>query len=71
MDPQQRLLLHTSYHALENAGYVAGATPTFDPNTFATFVGVATNDYMQNLRKNIDIYYSTGMAAYILSIMTM
>lgn len=60
MDPQQRLLLQVSYHALENAGYVSGATPTFNPDTFATYVGVATNDYVQNLRNDIDVYYSTG-----------
>lgn len=60
MDPQQRLLLHVSYHALENAGYVPGSTQSFDPDTFAVYVGVATNDYAQNLRKDIDVYYSTG-----------
>ena len=61
MDPQQRLLLQVTYHALENAGYVPGATETFVPETFATYVGVATNDYVQNLRNNADVYYSTGV----------
>lgn len=60
MDPQQRLLLQVSHHALENAGYVPGATPSFNPDTFATYVGVATNDYVQNLRNDVDVYYSTG-----------
>ena len=60
MDPQQRLLLHVTYHALENAGYVPGATPSFDPDSFATYVGVATNDYLQNLKDDVDVYYSTG-----------
>jgi acyl transferase domain-containing protein len=60
MDPQQRLLLQVTYHALENAGYVPGATPTFNSDTFATYVGVATNDYVQNLRNDVDVYYSTG-----------
>ncbi len=60
MDPQQRLLLHVSHHALENAGYVPGATPTFNQDTFATYVGVATNDYVQNLRNSVDVYYATG-----------
>lgn len=61
MDPQQRVLLHTAYEALENSGYVPGATPTFDPETFGCYIGVATHDYLQNLRDDIDVYYSTGM----------
>ena len=60
MDPQQLLLLQVSYHALENAGYVSGATSTFNPDTFAVYVGSATNDYSRNLNKDIDVYYSTG-----------
>lgn len=60
MDPQQRVLLQTSYHALEHSGYVPSSTPTFDPATFGTYIGVATSDYVQNLRNNIDVYYSTG-----------
>ena len=60
MDPQQRILLQTSYHALESSGYVPFSTPTFDPTTFGTYIGVATNDYVQNLNKKIDVYYSTG-----------
>lgn len=62
MDPQQRLLLHVSYHALDNAGFVPGATHSFDPDTFAVYVGVATNDYRLNLGKDIDVYHSTGKA---------
>ena len=60
MDPQQRLLLRTAYHALEDAGYVPNATPSFNPDSFGVYVGVATNDYVQNLRNDIDVYYSTG-----------
>ncbi|KZT07803.1 ketoacyl-synt-domain-containing protein [Laetiporus sulphureus 93-53] len=67
MDPQQRVLLHVAYHALENAGYVPHATPTFDPKTFATYVGVSTNDYVENLRDDIDVYYSTGTLRAFLS----
>ena len=60
MDPQQRILLQTAYHALENSGYVPNATPTFNPDTFGCYIGVATQDYIQNLRDDIDVYYSTG-----------
>lgn len=61
MDPQQRLLLHAAYQALEDAGYVPGATPTFLPERVGCYVGAATHDYAQNLREDIDVYYSTGM----------
>ncbi|KAI0646070.1 hypothetical protein C8Q79DRAFT_1110792 [Trametes meyenii] len=67
MDPQQRVLLRVAHHALEDAGYVPSATPSFRPDSFATFVGVATNDYVQNLRNNIDVYYSTGTLQAFLS----
>ena len=60
MDPQQRVLLHVAYHALEDAGYVPNATPSFDPETVAVYVGAATNDYVHNLRDQMDVYYSTG-----------
>ena len=60
MDPQQRLLLRLGYNALENAGYTPRATPTSNPDTFATYIGAATSDYVQNLRNSIDVYYSTG-----------
>ena len=59
MDPQQRLLLRVAYNALDDAGYVPDATSTSNPDTFGTFIGVATNDYVQNLRNDIDVYYST------------
>ncbi|KAG7098798.1 Type I Iterative PKS [Marasmius oreades] len=67
MDPQQRILLHTAYEALENAGYVPDATPTFQKDTFGCYVGVATDDYIQNLRDEIDVYYSTGTLRAFLS----
>lgn len=65
MDPQQRLLLRGAYNALENAGYVPYASPTFNPKTFASYIGVAANDYVLNLRNNIDVYYSTGKFSYL------
>ncbi|TFK52663.1 polyketide synthase [Heliocybe sulcata] len=67
MDPQQRVLLHATYEALENAGYVANSTPTFQQDTFGCYVGVATGDYVQNLRNDIDVYYSTGTLRAFLS----
>lgn len=60
MDPQQRILLHTAYEALEDSGYVPDSTPTSRPETFGCYIGVATHDYLQNLRNDIDVYYSTG-----------
>ncbi|KAL0068785.1 polyketide beta-ketoacyl-synthase [Marasmius tenuissimus] len=67
MDPQQRILLHAAYEALENAGYVPDATPSFQKDTFGCYIGVATDDYVQNLRHEIDVYYSTGTLRAFLS----
>ncbi|KAI1446584.1 putative polyketide synthase [Annulohypoxylon stygium] len=60
IDPQQRVLLQTSYRALEDAGYVPDSTPSFARDTFGCFVGNATLDYTENLRADIDVYYSPG-----------
>jgi hypothetical protein len=60
MDPQQRILLQVAYEALENAGYVPNSTPTWQTDTVGCYIGVATHDYLQNLRDEIDVYYSTG-----------
>ena len=60
LDPQARVLLHTAYEALEDAGYVPNDTPSFATETFGCYIGAATGDYTQNLRKDIDVYYSTG-----------
>ncbi|KAG1780576.1 polyketide synthase [Suillus placidus] len=67
MDPQQRILLHTAHDALENAGYVADATPSFQRDTFGCFIGTATHDYADNLREDIDVHYSTGTLKAFLS----
>ncbi|KAJ6526457.1 polyketide synthase [Mycena capillaripes] len=67
MDPQQRILLHTAYKALEDSGYVPNATPTSRPEMFGCYIGVATGDYVHNLRDEIDVYYSTGTLRAFLS----
>ncbi|KND89106.1 putative sterigmatocystin biosynthesis polyketide synthase [Tolypocladium ophioglossoides CBS 100239] len=60
MDPQQRLLLHGAVEALEDAGYSPNATSSFNRESFGVYVGVATGDYVDNLRDDIDVYYSPG-----------
>lgn len=67
LDPQQRVLLQTAYTAIENAGYVADTTDTFARESFGCYVGVATGDYTENLRDDIDVYYSTGNLRAFLS----
>lgn len=61
MDPQQRILLQTTQAALDDAGYVPDSTPTFQRTSIGCFVGAATEDYKDNLRDDIDVFYSTGM----------
>lgn len=60
IDPQQRLLLHAALEALEDAGYRPDSTPTFQTETFGVYAGVATGDYVDNLRNDVDVYYSPG-----------
>lgn len=60
MDPQQRLLLHVAFEALQDAGYVPNATPSFEADSFGVFIGAATHDYAHNLQDDVDSYYSTG-----------
>ncbi|KAF8962959.1 polyketide beta-ketoacyl-synthase [Flammula alnicola] len=67
MDPQQRVLLQVGHEALEDAGYIPQASPTFDPDMFGCFIGTATHDYVQNLRNDIGVYYSTGTLKAFLS----
>lgn len=67
MDPQQRLLLLGALDALEDAGYSPDATPSFQRDSFGVYVGVATGDYTDNLRDDIDVYYSPGTLRAFLS----
>lgn len=67
MDPQQRVMLTTVHRALENAGYVPDSTPSFARKTFGCFIGNATLDYVDNLRNDIDVYYSPGTLRAFLS----
>ncbi|KAI9804114.1 MAG: Type I Iterative PKS [Sarcosagium campestre] len=67
IDPQQRVILQTTYKALENAGYVPDATPSFARETFGIYVGNATLDYPSNLKDQIDVYYSPGTLRAFLS----
>jgi hypothetical protein len=60
MDPQQRVLLHTTQAALEDAGYVGDATASFQRASMGCYIGVATGDYTDNLRNDIDVFYSPG-----------
>ncbi|RAH64894.1 ketoacyl-synt-domain-containing protein [Aspergillus aculeatinus CBS 121060] len=67
MDPQQRLLLHAAVEALDDAGYAPGSSPSYQKETFGVYVGVATGDYVDNLRTQLDIYYSPGTLRAFLS----
>ncbi|KAL9583818.1 MAG: hypothetical protein Q9212_002491 [Teloschistes hypoglaucus] len=60
MDPQQRILLSTTQRALEDAGYVGDATPSFQKASMGCYIGLATGDYTDNLRDDIDVFYSPG-----------
>jgi acyl transferase domain-containing protein len=61
MDPQQRLILHEAHRALQDAGYSPDSTSSFQRDTFGVYTGVATGDYVDNLREDIDVYYSPGV----------
>ncbi|KAL8778964.1 MAG: hypothetical protein Q9213_007164 [Squamulea squamosa] len=67
MDPQQRVLLQTAQAALDDAGYVPDSTPTFQRASIGCYIGVATGDYTDNLRDDIDVFYSTGTLRAFLS----
>lgn len=44
MDPQHRLTMLCCYEALEKAGYVPGATSSFDRKRIACFMGAAIDE---------------------------
>ncbi|KAJ5170457.1 uncharacterized protein N7500_003240 [Penicillium coprophilum] len=67
MDPQQKLLLQGALRALDDAGYTPNATPSFQTDTMGCYIGVATDDYVQNLMNDIDVYSSTGTLRAFLS----
>ncbi|KAL8861117.1 MAG: hypothetical protein Q9178_002331 [Gyalolechia marmorata] len=67
MDPQQRVLLQTAQAALDDAGYVPDSTPTFQRASIGCYIGAATEDYTDNLRDDIDVFYSTGTLRAFLS----
>ncbi|PLN86967.1 hypothetical protein BDW42DRAFT_198421 [Aspergillus taichungensis] len=67
MDPQQKMLLHGALHALNDAGYVPDATFSFQQDSMGCYIGIATGDYVDNLRDSIDVYYSTGTLRAFLS----
>jgi acyl transferase domain-containing protein len=60
MDPQQRILLHAAQEALEDAGYVGDSSPSFQRASTGCYIGLATGDYTDNLRDDIDVFYSPG-----------
>lgn len=60
MDPQQRILLHAAQEALEDAGYVPDSTPSSQRATTGCYIGLATGDYTDNLRNDIDTFYPSG-----------
>ena len=60
MDPQSRVLLHAAHAAMEDAGYAEDTTPSFQRKSFGCYIGAATGDYTDNLRNDIDVYYSPG-----------
>ncbi|TEB23016.1 ketoacyl-synt-domain-containing protein [Coprinellus micaceus] len=67
MDPQQRLLLHVAQEALDDAGFIPRSSYSSDPDHVGVFIGAATNDYVHNVRDDIDIHYAPGTLPAFLS----
>ena len=49
LDPAQRLALLTAYEALEEAGVVAGATPSTEKDRVGVFYGTTSNDWVSEV----------------------
>ena len=67
MDPQQRLALETAWHAIEDAGYGAGALAG---SRTGVYLGACHWDYAELLEKHlaaVDAYTPTGIAFSILA----
>ncbi|KAJ7609685.1 beta-ketoacyl synthase [Roridomyces roridus] len=67
MDPQQRIMLQIAYEAIEDSGYVPYATPSFNPERFGCFIGAVGDDYVHNVRNDIDVYYISSMVRAFIS----
>ena len=60
MDPQQRIILSTTQAALEDAGYASDAITSFRRASIGCYIGIATGDYTDNLKNDIDAFCSPG-----------
>lgn len=52
---------------MEDVGYSFNLILIFIKDKFGVFVGVVIGDYVDNLREDIDVYYSFGMFCVFLS----
>lgn len=61
IDPASRLALMTAYEAMENAGFVPGATRSTQKHRVGVAFGVTSNDWMEvNSAQNIDTFFIPG-----------
>ena len=67
IDPQQRVMLQTTLKALDDAGYVPDTTPSSMRKTFGCYMGNVNVDYLENLKDEMDVYYSPGTMRAFLS----
>jgi len=57
MNSQQRILLHAAQEAFEDADYVENSSPSFQRAFIECYIDLATENYTDNLRNNIDVFY--------------